>query len=137
VVRRGGGNLGIVTSFDYRLHPVGPIIMAGAVIHPFNQGGEVLRFYRDWAAGQPDEVTPMAAVVTAPPASYVPRELHHRPVVDIVAAYAGPLDREEAHLRPKQRCRAPAPRSARSPGQLTNVRGAGPSPIGRRRTATG
>lgn len=97
-LRGGGGNFGIVTSFEYRLHPVGPVIVAGAVMHPLERGDQVLRFYREWAADQPDHVTSMGGVVTAPPAPFVPPELHGRPVVLLAAAHIGPLDEGQAHL---------------------------------------
>ena len=54
-LRGGGGNFGIVTSFEYRLHPVGPVL-AGPVVHPFTAAREVARFYREYASSAPDEV---------------------------------------------------------------------------------
>ena len=56
-IRGGGGNFGIVTSFEYRLHPVGPIVLAGPVFHPLEDAPEVLRFYREFIAAAPDELT--------------------------------------------------------------------------------
>ena len=47
-IRGGGGNFGIVTSFDYRVHPVGPTVLAGAVFYPGDYAGDILRFYREW-----------------------------------------------------------------------------------------
>lgn len=64
-VRGGGGNFGIATSFEYQLHPVGPVL-AGVVMHPIERAKEVLRFYRDYAANVPDELTAHAAVMTSP-----------------------------------------------------------------------
>jgi FAD/FMN-containing dehydrogenase len=55
-LRGGGGNFGIVTSFEYRLHPVGPTVLAGGVVHPFERAGEVLRCFRDQVASAPDEL---------------------------------------------------------------------------------
>ena len=52
-LRGGGGNFGIVTSFEYRLHPVGPMVMAGPIFYPGDCAAEVLRFYRDWVEGSP------------------------------------------------------------------------------------
>ena len=64
-LRGGGGNFGIVTSFEYRLHPVGPVL-AGMVVHPMAKAKEVLRFYRDYARTCPDELTAFAALMTSP-----------------------------------------------------------------------
>ena len=56
-IRGGGGNFGVVTSFEYRLHPVGPIVLAGPIFHPLEDAPEVLRFYREFIAAAPDELT--------------------------------------------------------------------------------
>ncbi len=59
-VRDGGGNFGIVTSFEFQLHPVGPTILSGLIVHPFADAERVLRLYRDFAARTPDELVPWA-----------------------------------------------------------------------------
>ena len=64
-LRGGGGNFGVVTSFEYQLHPVGPVL-AGMVIHPMTEAKKVLRFYRDFARGCPDEMLAAAALMTSP-----------------------------------------------------------------------
>ncbi|HEY4473158.1 MAG TPA: FAD-dependent oxidoreductase, partial [Stellaceae bacterium] len=64
-LRGGGGNFGVVTSFEYRLHPVGPVL-AGMVLHPMAKAREVLRFYRDYARSCPDEALAAAALMTSP-----------------------------------------------------------------------
>ena len=51
-LRGGGGNFGIVTSFEYRLHPVGPMVLGGLVFYPGDLAGDILRFYREWAPGR-------------------------------------------------------------------------------------
>ena len=56
-VRGGGGNFGVVTSFEFQLHPVGPMITGGLVAHPFERARDVLRFYRDFTKSLPDELT--------------------------------------------------------------------------------
>jgi len=68
-VRGGGGNFGVVTSFEYRLHPVGPVVTGGFVAHPFERAREVLRFYRDVTAGVPDEITMVAGLIHGPDGS--------------------------------------------------------------------
>jgi FAD/FMN-containing dehydrogenase len=65
-LRGGGGNFGVVTSFEYQLHPLGPNVVAGMVIHPMSKAREVLRFYREFTAQAPDELTVYAAFLTSP-----------------------------------------------------------------------
>ena len=68
-IRGGGGNFGVVTSFEYRLHPVGPIITGGLIIHPFDVAGELLRFHREATADIPDDLMVLAALIHAPDGS--------------------------------------------------------------------
>ncbi len=89
-VRGGGGNFGIVTSFEYRLHPVGPIVLAGPIYHPLNDAREVLRFYREFIAASPDELTTICNLRIAPPLPFLPRDVHGKPIVMVGACYAGP-----------------------------------------------
>src|SRR3546814_11300855 len=56
-IRGGGGNFGVVTSFEFRLHPVGPEVLAGLIVHPFERAGELLRVYRRLVADAPDDLT--------------------------------------------------------------------------------
>jgi FAD/FMN-containing dehydrogenase len=88
-LRGGGGNFGIVTSFEYRLHPVGPIVVAGPVFHPLEDAPEVLRFYREFIAASPDELTTIFELSVAPPAPFLPEEVHGKPIVMVGACYAG------------------------------------------------
>jgi len=85
-LRGGGGNFGVVTSFEYRLHPVGPVL-AGMVLYPMAKAREVLRFYRDYARTCPDALTAFAALMTSPEGD---------PVVAIVVGYIGDLAEGEA-----------------------------------------
>jgi FAD/FMN-containing dehydrogenase len=102
-LRGGGGNFGIVTSFEYRLHPVGPTVLAGPILYALEDGPEVLRFYRDYIAEAPDELTTIVMLRQAPALPFVPAELHGRPVVMVVACYAGPVERGEEVLAPVRR----------------------------------
>jgi FAD/FMN-containing dehydrogenase len=68
-LRGGGGNFGVVSSFEYRLHPVGPIITGGLAIHPFSDAAAVLRFFRDFTAAVPDELGVIGALIHAPDGS--------------------------------------------------------------------
>ena len=83
-LRGGGGNFGVVTQFEYRLHEVGPMVTGGMVLWPLEQAGDVVRFYRDWIESAPDEVGGGAAVLVAPPEPFVPEELHGKPVVAVI-----------------------------------------------------
>src|SRR6266516_2399849 len=65
-VRGGGGNFGVATSFEYELHPVGPMITGGLVAHPFERARDVLRFFRDTTASLPDELTLVAGFIYSP-----------------------------------------------------------------------
>jgi FAD/FMN-containing dehydrogenase len=99
-VRGGGGNFGIATSFQYRLHAVGPTVMAGLVLYPMQQAAEVLRFYRDFSAAAPDALGTMALLRQAPPAPFLPAEIHGKPVLGIVVCYAGSVAEGEELVRP-------------------------------------
>ena len=92
-LRGGGGNFGVVTSFEYRLHPVGPIITGGLVIHPFDAAGELLRFYRDFTADAPDELTVFAGLVHAPDGSGLK-------VCGFVLCHVGTLEQAQKDLEP-------------------------------------
>lgn len=94
-VRGGGGNFGVVTSFSFQVHPVGPTVLAGVVFYPMEQAREVLLFYRDFAATAPDELTTAAVLRMAPPAPFLPRHIHGKPVMGIAACYSGPLEEGE------------------------------------------
>jgi FAD/FMN-containing dehydrogenase len=88
-VRGGGGNFGIVTSFEYRLHPVGPTVLAGPIFHPLEDASRVLHFYREFAAAAPDELTTIFELSVAPPVPSLPEDMHGKPVVMVGACYAG------------------------------------------------
>jgi FAD/FMN-containing dehydrogenase len=98
-LRGGGGNFGVVTSFEFRLHAVGPVV-GGIALFPIDRGGEVLRTYREWAAGLPEEFTTIAAVLTAPPAPFVPTELVGRKGVALVGCWCGEPEAGQAALGP-------------------------------------
>ncbi|GAA1610166.1 FAD-binding oxidoreductase [Kribbella sancticallisti] len=99
-VRGGGGNFGIVTEFEFRLHPVGPIVLAGPILWPMASSPELLRFYRDWITEVPDELTTAVIHRWVPPLPTIPAEYHGRPVVMVVACYAGPVEDGERVLAP-------------------------------------
>jgi hypothetical protein len=91
-LRGGGGNFGIVTSFEFALHPLGPEILAGLLVWPMDVAPQVLGVLRDLAAGAPDEVGMMGNLRLAPPLPIIPEELQGKPIVALVLSYAGPID---------------------------------------------
>jgi FAD/FMN-containing dehydrogenase len=101
-IRGGGGNFGIVTSFEYRLHRVGPLVLAGPIFHSLDDAPAVLRFYRDFIADAPDELTTVFNLRSAPALPLLPSVLHGRPVAIVVVCYAGPIGEGEIILRPLQ-----------------------------------
>ena len=102
-LRGGGGNFGIVTSFEYRLHPVGPTVLAGVILHPAARAREVLDFYRHYIASAPDELMTIVVLRMAPPAPFLPVEIHGQPVVIIAVCYAGPVEEGERVIAPLRR----------------------------------
>jgi FAD/FMN-containing dehydrogenase len=99
-IRGGGGNFGIVTSFEYRLHPIGPMVLAGPVFHLLEDAPEVLRFYREFIAAAPDELTTIFELSVAPPAPFLPQEAHGKQVVMVGACYAGSPDEGAKVIHP-------------------------------------
>ncbi len=99
-LKGGGGNFGVVTAFEFRLHPVGPIVYAGMILHPRAAAPELLRFYRDFMADAPDEVCGGFALLTAPPADFIPEPARGKPVAGLIVLYAGDPDAGERVLRP-------------------------------------
>lgn len=89
-LRGAGANFGVVTSFEYQLHPVGPVL-GGMVLHPLSKAKDVLRFFHEFSTTAPDEVATQALLVTGPDGS---------PAVAIVACYCGPVDEGEKVLKP-------------------------------------
>jgi hypothetical protein len=106
-LRGGGGNFGIVTSFVFALHPVGPIVMAGPVFWPADDTIDVLRYYRDFLADIPDELGTVIRLGTVPPLSAIPDELHWRPAIAVGCCYAGNVDDGERAVRALRRFGTP------------------------------
>lgn len=99
-VRGGGGNFGVVTSFEFDAHPVGPEVLSGLIVHPFADAREVLRQYRTFLEDAPDEVTVWTIMRQAPPLPFLPEEVHGTKVVVLAAMYVGPMADGEAALAP-------------------------------------
>jgi FAD/FMN-containing dehydrogenase len=107
-VRGGGGNFGVVTTFEYRLHPVGPTVLAGILLYPFAQAAAVFRAFRDAMDGAPDELAASAVVITAPPHPPFPPALQGQPVVAVAVCYAGDLEEGQRVVRPLREAGEPA-----------------------------
>ncbi len=99
-IRGGGGNFGIVTSFEYQLQQVGPEVLAGPIIHPLEAAGDALRFFRDFTASTPEELGAMAVFRLAPPAPFIPKDLHGKPVLAIIVCYVGDVEEAERVVQP-------------------------------------
>jgi FAD/FMN-containing dehydrogenase len=99
-LRGGGGNFGIATSLEYRLHPVGPTVLAGPIFFAGDRAEEVLSFYRDWVRTLPDEMTTLVNLTTAPPAPFLPESVHGKPVVAVLAVHAGEPEQGRALVQP-------------------------------------
>jgi FAD/FMN-containing dehydrogenase len=106
-LRGGGGNFGVVTAFEFRLHSLGPTVLSGPIVWDATDAGEVLRFYRDFIRDAPDELGTVVRFGTAPPLPVIPEHLHWRPVMMIGTCYAGPIEDGERLLRPLRAFRTP------------------------------
>ncbi|KPK01813.1 MAG: FAD-linked oxidase [Gemmatimonas sp. SG8_28] len=99
-IRGGGGNFGVVTSFEFQAHPVGPEVLSGLIVHPFADVGSVLRYYREFTAQAPDELTVWVVLRKAPPLPFLPEEVHGTDVVVLAALYSGDMAAGEKALAP-------------------------------------
>jgi len=99
-IRGGGGNFGIVTAFEFALHPMGPDVLSGLIVHPISAAADVLRQYRQFCAAAPDEVTVWVVMRKAPPLPFLPPEVHGTEVLVLAALYAGPMGDGEKALAP-------------------------------------
>ncbi len=99
-LRGGGGNFGVVTSFTYRLHPVGPKIVAGLIAWPANRAAEILELYRRTTASAPRELTLVLVLRFAPPAPFIPPDWRGKPIVGIIACHTGSLEQGHRDLAP-------------------------------------
>jgi FAD/FMN-containing dehydrogenase len=99
-LRGGGGNFGVVTSFEFRLHKVGPQVLSGLVVHPFAEAETVLRQYREALEAAPDELTCWTVMRQAPPLPFLPAEWHGKEVLVLAMCYCGNIQAgEEATAR--------------------------------------
>jgi FAD/FMN-containing dehydrogenase len=101
-LRGGGGNFGVVTSFRYRAHPVGPEMLAGLIAWPVERAAEVLEFLRGFIADAPEELSADAIFLIAPPLAFIAEEWQGKPLVGIFPRWCGDVDRGFDVVRPIQ-----------------------------------
>jgi len=99
-IRGGGGNFGVVTSFEFKLHPVGPEVYAGLVVYPFDQARKVLKAWRDFTVDAPTDLTVWTVLRKAPPLPFLPESVHGKDVVVFALVYAGDLASGERAAAP-------------------------------------
>jgi len=99
-VRGAGSNFGVVTSFEFQAHPVGPMVMVGAVFYPQADGRTVLPAWRDYMASAPEELSSLAIFWNVPPHEPFPPEHHGKPVLIVAAAYSGSVEDGEPVVQP-------------------------------------
>ncbi|MGQ0776657.1 MAG: FAD-binding oxidoreductase [Pseudonocardiales bacterium] len=99
-IRGGGGNFGIVTSFTFRLHPVGPVVAFAAPFYPLEVLADVMRGWRDYVAEAPDEVTSTVVTITFPAAPGMPGVVHNRPCAIVGGVYSGDPDEGMKVMQP-------------------------------------
>jgi FAD/FMN-containing dehydrogenase len=99
-VRGGGGNFGVVTSFEFKLHPIGPMVLAGLVIHPLDAAKEVLRFKSEFVQKAPDEFVCWFVLRQAPPLPFLAPEWHGKEILALAMCYCGDIAEGERIAKP-------------------------------------
>lgn len=95
----GGGNFGVVTAFEFQLHPVRQVV-GGLIAYPFEAATDVFRFTREFAPAAPDELTMMPVIVSGPPAPFIPQAYHGKPISAIALCCTGDIDQAQEIVRP-------------------------------------
>jgi len=106
-LRGGSGNFGVVTHFEFRLHPVGPDLLSGLIVYPFSEAKSVLRQYRDFVAKAPDELSVWTVLRQAPPLPFLPASAHGKEVVILALLYAGDPKKGEELVQPLRKLGKP------------------------------
>jgi FAD/FMN-containing dehydrogenase len=106
-LKGGGGNFGIVTTFTFRLHPVGPIVAFAGVFYPVGEAATILRGFREYIDGAPDEVTAIALPLTMPADPHLPEPVHDQSVLIVGGVYAGEAEQGMALLQPLRELATP------------------------------
>jgi FAD/FMN-containing dehydrogenase len=106
-IRGGGGNFGVVTTFEFRLHPVGPEVWAGLIVHPIANARAVLQHYRDFCSSAPDELTTWVVMRQAPALPFLPVDVHGTEVCILAVCYLGDADAGARALAPLRQYGSP------------------------------
>ena len=101
-IRGGGGNFGIVTEFEVELHEVGPRVVGGAVVYPFDEAGDLLRFHREFTAAAPDPLCCYASIRTAPAVEFIPKAFHGERIATAYLCYSGALEDADEVIEPRR-----------------------------------
>ncbi|HJQ61462.1 MAG TPA: BBE domain-containing protein, partial [Burkholderiales bacterium] len=99
-IRGGGGNFGVVTQYEFELHPVGPEILAGLIVFPISQAKQVLQKYREFVASAPEELNVWVVLRQAPPLPFLPADVHGKGVIVLPMFYAGDTREGERLIAP-------------------------------------
>lgn len=99
-IRGGGGNFGVITQFEFKLHPVGPEILAGLIVFPINQAKQVLKQYREFVRSAPVELNTWVVMRQAPPLPFIPENWHGREVIVLAVFYSGDTAAGERLIQP-------------------------------------
>ncbi len=99
-IRGGGGNFGIVTLFEFQLHPLGPEVLSGLIVFPFEQAKAVLTKYREFADTMPDDLNVFVVLRQAPPLPFLPEDVHGKEVVVFALFYAGNIEEGKRAIEP-------------------------------------
>lgn len=106
-IRGGGGNFGVVTSFEFNLHPVGPTVVLLLVMYPAEEAGQVIPAWRDFMMTAPEELTSNGMFTTVPAAPFMPVEIHGKRVFVLFGAYTGPIAEGERLIQPLRQLTTP------------------------------
>jgi FAD/FMN-containing dehydrogenase len=106
-LRGGSGNFGVVTRFEFRLHEVGPNVLAGFIVYPMSEAKSVLKQYREFVANAPDELTVWGVLRNAPPLPFLPESVHGKGVVVLAMMYAGDPSHGETLIDPLRKLGTP------------------------------
>ncbi|HSB72172.1 MAG TPA: FAD-binding oxidoreductase [Candidatus Methylomirabilis sp.] len=99
-LRGGGGNFGVVTRFEFRLHPVGPGVLSGLIVYPIAEAKSVLQQYRDFAAKAPEALSVWTVLRLAPPLPFLPEKVHGQGMIALALIYAGDPKQGEPLIQP-------------------------------------
>jgi FAD/FMN-containing dehydrogenase len=99
-LKGGGGNFGVATGFEFSLHEVGPLVYGGILMFPIDGAVDLLKAYRAFMEGAPDEICGGSAILCAPPEEFVPEDVRGKPVLAVIACYVGPVEAGERAFAP-------------------------------------